>query len=74
QTEPTFRVTGHTQLFNLPPGVTAVNARGWYDVTPDGQSFLMGRAAQFGGASGGSSAELILVQNFFEELKARIRN
>ena len=57
----------------MPPGVTAFNARGWYDVSTDGQNFLMGRPAQFGGASGGNSVELILVQNFFEELKARIR-
>ena len=31
-------------------------------------------AAQFGTAPGESKIELILVQNFFEELKARIRN
>ena len=61
-------------LFNLPPGVTAVNARGWYDVSADDQSFLMGRPAQFGSVSGGNPIELILVQNFMEELKARVPN
>jgi serine/threonine-protein kinase len=74
ETEPTIRVTGHSLLFNLPPGVTAANARGWFDVSSDDQRFLMGRPAQFGTAAGGSAIELILVQNFFEELKARIRN
>jgi serine/threonine-protein kinase len=74
ETEPTLRVTGHLSLFNLPPGVTAINARGWYDVSADDQSFLMGRPAQFGTVSGGNPIELILVQNFFEELKARVPN
>ena len=74
ETEPTIRVTGHSLLFNLPPGVTAFDASGWYDVSADDQSFLMGRPAQFGTVSGESSIELILVQNFFEELKARIGN
>ena len=74
QTQPTFRVTGHSLLFNLPPGVTATNSRGWYDVSADDQSFFMGRPAQFGTAQGGNAIELILVQSFFEDLKARIRN
>ena len=72
ETDPTIRVTGHALLFNLPPGVTPVNAQGWYDVSTDGKSFLMARPAQFGTAPGESKIELIMVQNFFEELKARI--
>jgi serine/threonine-protein kinase len=74
ETEPTIRVTGHVSLFNLPPGVTPINARGWYDVSADDQSFLMGRPAQFGTVGGGNPIELILVQNFIEELKARVPN
>ncbi len=73
ETGPTIRVTGHSLLFNLPPGVTAVDARGWYDVSADDQSFLMGRPAQFGTVSGESPISLVLVQNFFEELKSRVR-
>ena len=73
ETDPTIRVTGHSLLFNLPPGVTPVNARGWYDASTDDKSFLMARPAQFGTAPGESKIELIMVQNFFEELKARIR-
>jgi hypothetical protein len=34
----------------------------------------MGRPAQFGTVSGGNPIELILVQNFMEELKARVPN
>jgi serine/threonine-protein kinase len=71
ETEPTIRVVGHSLLFNLPPGVTAANARGWFDVSADDQSFLMGRPAQFGTVTGESPIALVLVQNFFEELKAR---
>lgn len=41
---------------------------------PDGESFLMGRPAQFGGDDGQAAIELILVQNFFEELRARVPN
>jgi Tol biopolymer transport system component len=74
QAESAIRVTGHELVFNLPAGVTAQNARGWYDVAPDDQSFLMARPAQFGGDGDGSPIELILVQNFFEELKARVPN
>jgi len=74
ETDPTIRVLGHEDLFPLPPGVTHFNASGWYDVAPDGESFLMGRPAQFGGDDGQAAIELILVQNFFEELKARVPN
>jgi serine/threonine-protein kinase len=72
ETTPTIRVTGHELLFNLPPGVTPINARGWYDISADDKSFLMARPAQFGTAAGESKIELVLVQNFFEELKERV--
>jgi len=74
ETEPTIRVVGQRLLFNLPPGVTAQNARGWYDVTPDDQRFLMARPAQFGTDDSASPVQLIMVENFFEELKARVPN
>ena len=42
-----------------------------YDVSPDDQRFLMTRP--IGAEEGGErSASVILVQNFFEELKARV--
>jgi len=38
-----------------------------YDVSPDARRFVMMRPI-----SGGDEAELVLVQNWFEELKARM--
>lgn len=72
QTEPTFRVTGHEMLFNHPAGVLPQTVRGWLEVAPDDRRILTGRRAQFASPSEGGSIELILVQNFFEELKARV--
>ncbi len=40
-----------------------------YDVTPDDQRFVMIRNLRLQGAS-----ELIVVENFFEELKAKVGN
>ncbi len=40
-----------------------------YDVTPDGQRFVMIR-----NRAGDSAGELIVVENFFEELKAKVGN
>jgi hypothetical protein len=40
-----------------------------YDVTPDGQRFVMIRIVR-----GQEASELIVVENFFEELKARVGN
>jgi serine/threonine protein kinase/Tol biopolymer transport system component len=74
ETDPTIRVLGHELVFNLPPGVTAFNARGWYDVAADDQGFLMARANQFGSDGEEDPIQLILVQNFFEELKVRVPN
>jgi serine/threonine-protein kinase len=69
-----IRVLGHEPLFNIPPGVTAQNARGWYDVSNDGERFLMARPRQFGSDGSEDPIQLVLVQNFFEELKARVPN
>ena len=74
ETEPTFRVRSHEELLPLPPGVTAANYVGWYDVAPDSERFLMARPNQFSNESDVDPIQLILVQNFFEELKARVPN
>ena len=42
-----------------------------FDVSPDGQRFLMTRLLATGG--GAPREELIVVQNFFEELRAKVR-
>ena len=44
----------------------AANA-GIYDVSPDDKRFVMVRAA-----TGGQGTELVVVQNWFEELKGRV--
>jgi eukaryotic-like serine/threonine-protein kinase len=74
ETSPSFRVTRREKLFNFPAGVVPNLTRGWYDVALDDQRFLMSRSAQFGNDATASQPELILVQNFFEELKARVPN
>jgi len=67
-----FRVLGTETLFTdsqvLGEGVT----NGWYDVAPDDTRFIVARAVSLGGES--SEPELILVQNFFEELKRLVPN
>ncbi|MEE8147578.1 MAG: hypothetical protein V3T24_08245, partial [Longimicrobiales bacterium] len=73
ETTPSFRVTETERLFELPPGTSEGLAAGWYDVTTDDQRFLMARVPQ---AETGDSdvPQLILVKNFFEELKQRVGN
>jgi len=64
---PAFAVGEHKVLFPAAP----FNVGGGYqlyDVTPDGKRFVMVR-----GAAATSETELVLVQNWFEELKARTR-
>jgi hypothetical protein len=56
----------------VPPVSTDV-AGGWYDISPDDQRILAVRAANTVGEVA-VEPELILVQNFFEELKARVPN
>ena len=41
-----------------------------YDLTPDGERFVMLKSVD--GEDGSGSGELILVLNWFEELKARV--
>ena len=69
ETEPTFSPGRSTVLFSAVEFGRNVNNHPMYDVTPDGERFIMIR--QGGGDVRGS---LILVQNFFEELKERVPN
>jgi len=70
-TEPSFRREREVVLFTLPPGSTFFNVV-TYDVSPDGQRFLMYAFPDAFGESSGP--ELIVVENFFEELKAKVGN
>jgi eukaryotic-like serine/threonine-protein kinase len=64
-TSPTFALQGTTRLFNAADFVLTAVSRRNYDVAPDDQRFLMVRRA-----SGTSSAQLVVVENWFEEAKA----
>ena len=53
------------ELFSGPYYRTAINRGHTYDVTPDGQKFVMIRESE----SDTSGSEIIVIQNWFEELK-----
>jgi Tol biopolymer transport system component len=63
---PGFSVGQAKVLFSASPFVIGNNA-GVYDVSPDGRRFVMIRPA-----TGAGESELVVVQNWFEELRARV--
>jgi hypothetical protein len=70
QTEPTFRVLEIEELFEWQGGIPYVanwTDNGLWDVHPDGRRFLMARWEP------APPADLILVQNFLDELGRRVR-
>jgi serine/threonine-protein kinase len=69
-----FRVAGSEILFPIPVGIDQrESAEGMpFDVTSDGQRFVMARAVSQLAEDGSALPTYILVQNFVEELKARV--
>ncbi len=71
----TFNVSARSVLFDAGPLIWRSDryAYGYplYDASPDDQRFLM---AQRSGPSNEAAVELIVVENFFEELKERVPN
>jgi len=67
-TEPTFSAGPTSVLFPVTEYLADFRHR-QYDVSPDDQRFIMLRPV-----GGDAGRELILVQNFFEELRARVGN
>jgi hypothetical protein len=67
------RVLDKETLFSLPVGYPAAGANSFYDVSSDGERFLMVRP-YVDDTQDEASAGWVLVQNFFEELKARVPN
>ncbi len=66
--DPTFATVREDMLFSMDDYLTS-NGNPMYDVSPDDQRFVMLRIdAEFG------STELILVENFFVELRQRVPN
>ena len=70
--EPLFEVTERRVLFAVPDGFYLANFSTQYNVTEDDQRFLMARVADAGAEQNRGS--LILVQNFFEEVRQRAGN
>ena len=66
---PSFEAGTHTTLFRQPP-FTGLQASPTYDVTPDGQWFVMFRPV--GAQDGPSGRELIVVENWLKELKGKM--
>ena len=64
KTEPAFEAGSPEVLFT---GSYAVTIGRMYDVAPDGQRFLMVKPLET--TEGGARNEVVLVQNWFEELK-----
>lgn len=70
--DPPFSVGTPRALFARPQSVRGGSTvGGYFDIAPDDQRFLMVRNVSLGSASG--AATLVLVQNFFEEIRARTR-
>jgi len=77
QLTPTFSAGNRTKLFDAPSLLLdgrfiATGTNRTYDVASDGQRFLMIKQHPGSNDSSTSSASMIGVQNWFEELKARV--
>ena len=75
ETDSEFRVLDREPLFILGPEYLIASLDGtshFYDISLDDQQFLMGRSASSASIGGGS--KIVVVQNFFEELKERAGN
>ena len=67
-----FRVLRSETLFTALPGFVISDGTDFHDIGPDDEQFLMLRLAAFGEAS--VDTRIILVQNWFEELKRLVPN
>ena len=67
--DPTLALGQQAVLFSMEDYLTSIN-RPQYDVSPDDRSFVMLRMGDANAASG----EVVLVTNFFEELRQRMGN
>ena len=68
-----LRAVEQETLFTIPAEYLTGVGADFYDITLDDQRFLMGRFLD-GNALDASAQNLIMVQNFFEELKERVPN
>ena len=71
-TTPTFAIRGRRVLFSVRAERYRTNpTHRFYDVTPDDRRFVMIRPIE---TVSDRTVELVLVENFFEELKTKVRN
>ena len=68
-TEPTF-TAGLAEVLFEGQYLPSIGPRRPFQITPDGERFIMIKPLAEGG--GEPTGEIILVQNWFEELKARV--
>ena len=73
RTDQGFQIEERETLFTLPPGFRRSSSNILFSVTPDDQRFLMARTAESVDGNG-DRAGLVLVNNFFEVLKERVRD
>ena len=74
QAGPPFSVGQRRVLFRVDQRYAMSVVTGGYDITADDQRFLMRRLAVGTDDEAGDTRRLILVQNWFEELKAKVGN
>ena len=74
ETEPGFQIGEKETLFTIPPDYLGGPVDNLYDITSDDQQFLMARVYQGDAQERAALSPFVLVQNFFEELKARVPN
>ncbi|MDX1646428.1 MAG: hypothetical protein R3304_04735, partial [Longimicrobiales bacterium] len=66
---PSFQATPPETLFQIPPAVATVDLSVPYDVAPDDQRFVM--YSYNTSDTDGGDPDVVLVENFFQELRAR---
>ena len=69
QTSPTFSVGEHRALFTIGSEFVVIDVYTAFDISPDDQRFIMVRYIE---ARGEAPMQLILVENFLEELKEKV--
>ena len=67
------RVLDQETLFTLPPGYAGNDSQSFYDISSDGERFLMVRV-YIDETEAAAASGFIVIQNFFELLKERVPN
>ena len=68
------RLLGQETMFTIPAGYLLTDGNNFYDVSSDGERFIMARPYREEGGLEGPTSEVVVVENFFEELKRLVPN